>query len=303
MKSELVFAKMDPAICLSGLFRTLKKGERRKGKLDITFKFGDAIVRFVGFEPLGVDDMRVLQGLVALAGPAGMSVSANTSFKNGLKVRKRMQLQGAAASEDTLAVRTRLKTFLAELGKENPGGRDIKLLRASLLRLANVTVCVTVGSKIGTAHLLSFAADTADTADTEESEEPPPALESSFADDASIKTGELIVNLNPRLSKIILGDSGYTRIEMSEVRALKSDIASLIHQRLCGFIAPGKSREVGLETVMSYAYPQQMSASGVTLRQWRSRVRLALEELRALPGWEITEARRGVFKISRKRLA
>ena len=274
MKPELVFAKMDPAICLAGLFRTLKRGERQKEKLDVSFTFGGATVRFVGFEPLGVDDLRVLQGLVALAGPAGMHVSADTSAPVGVELRERMQLAGAAISEDTLAVRTRLKTFLAELGKENPGGRDIKLLKASLLRLANVTVGVTVGPKFGTAHLLSFAADE--------------------------ETGELIVNLNPRLSQVILGDKGYTRIDMGEVRSLQSDVASLIHQRLCGFIAPGRSREVGLETLVSYAYPGP-PASGATQRQWRARVKAALKELGSLPGWDIAESsRRGIYKISRQ---
>lgn len=276
MKPDLVFAKMDPAICLAGLFRTLKKGERKKTKLDVSFAFGEATVRFVGFEALGVDDMRVLQGLVALAGPAGMNVPPDTSALVGIELRERMQLEGAASNESTLAVRTRLKTFLGEIGKESPGGKDIRLLRDSLFRLSNVTVGVTVGTQIGTAHFLSFAADE--------------------------HTGELIVNLNPRLSQIVLGDNGYTRIEMSEVRALKSDIASLIHQRLCGFIAQGSSREIRLETLVAYVYSES-PASGTTLRQWRARVKQALGELGALPRWQIIEARSGVFRISRKKQA
>lgn len=276
MKAELVFAKMDPAICLSaGLFRTLKRGERKREKLDITFQFGEAVVRFVGFEPLGVDDMRVLQGLVALAGPAGLSVPANTSNSNGIKLRKRMQLDGAAGDQDTLAVKTHQKTFLREIGKENPGGKDMRLLSNSLFRLSNITIGVTIGTQTGTAHLLSFVADKG--------------------------TGELTINLNPRLSQIILGETGYTRIEMSEVRALKSDVASIIHQRLCGFISPGKRREIRLETLMSYVYSGQPT-TGATLRQRRARVKHGLGELGSLPGWDISEARSAVFQVERKRL-
>ena len=32
--------------------------------------------RFVGFEPLGADDMRLLQGLVALGGPKGIILTS-----------------------------------------------------------------------------------------------------------------------------------------------------------------------------------------------------------------------------------
>ncbi|MBP8151671.1 MAG: replication protein C, partial [Xylophilus sp.] len=67
MASNLTHARHDPMHCLApGLFRSLKRGDRKKLKLDVTYRYGDnECARFIDFEPLGADDMRLLQGLVA----------------------------------------------------------------------------------------------------------------------------------------------------------------------------------------------------------------------------------------------
>jgi len=69
----LTHARHDPAHVLApGLFRSLGRGDRARLKLDVTYIHGDDRLEFGGKEPLGVDDMRVLQGLVAMAGPEGL---------------------------------------------------------------------------------------------------------------------------------------------------------------------------------------------------------------------------------------
>ena len=72
-KHELTHVRHDPAHCLApGLFRALKRGERKRSKLDVTYDYGDGKrIEFSGPEPLGADDLRILQGLVAMAGPNG----------------------------------------------------------------------------------------------------------------------------------------------------------------------------------------------------------------------------------------
>lgn len=58
-KARMSFARHDHAHCLApGLFRSLRKGERDKTKLDVTYRYGCATVRFMGFEPLGVGPPR-----------------------------------------------------------------------------------------------------------------------------------------------------------------------------------------------------------------------------------------------------
>ena len=67
--------------------------------------------------------------------------------------------------------------------------------------------------------------------------------------------GRLFVALNPQIAEAILGRRPYTRIEMAEVRALQTDPARLIHQRLCGWIDPGKAGRVELDTLSGYVWP------------------------------------------------
>ena len=71
-KHSLSHVRHDPAHCLApGLFRALKRGERKRSKLDVTYDYGDGKrIEFSGPEPLGADDLRILQGLVAMAGPS-----------------------------------------------------------------------------------------------------------------------------------------------------------------------------------------------------------------------------------------
>jgi hypothetical protein len=58
MAFDLTHARHDPAHCLApGLFRSLKRGDRKKLKLDVTYIYGeDTQARFVGFEPLDAGD-------------------------------------------------------------------------------------------------------------------------------------------------------------------------------------------------------------------------------------------------------
>ncbi len=95
MAIELTHARHDPMHCLApGLFRSLKRGERKKLKLDVTYSYGqNQSARFIGFEPLGADDMRLLQGLVALSGPKGVILTSAPSAA----IPKRLRL--ALASE------------------------------------------------------------------------------------------------------------------------------------------------------------------------------------------------------------
>ena len=59
--------------CLApGLFRAIAPGQRRRDKLAVIYRLDNGNqIEFSGPEPLGADDLRVLQGLVALAAYSG----------------------------------------------------------------------------------------------------------------------------------------------------------------------------------------------------------------------------------------
>ena len=270
-KHDLTHARHDPAHCLApGLFRSLKRGERKRHKLDVTYTFSEGeSMRFIGFEPLGADDMRLLQGIVALSGPNGILLTPEPTTKMGQQLRLLLEPQFEATKQDGLVIRESMTKLLSEIGMTDSGS-NIKALKASQLRMSNVTILVTKGQKQAAFHLMSHAFNEAG--------------------------GSLWVALNPRIAEAILGHRSYARIDMAEARALKTNPARLMHQRLCGWIDPGKSGRAELNTLCSYIWPTQINDNAM---KWRRRIaRKALDELEAV-GWTVNEYAKNKWEIKR----
>ena len=119
-------------------------------------------------------------------------------------------------------------------------------------------------------------------------------LLSSYDSDSA--DGRLHVALNPRIAQAILGESRHCRISLAEVRALKTDPARLIHQRLCGWIDAGKSGKTTIETLCSYVWMDE--ANFEAMKKRKQTARKAMKEMVDL-GWVITEYVRGKFEVSR----
>lgn len=271
-KHNLTHARHDPAHCLApGLFRSLKRGDRKRFKLDVTYEYGEnESMRFVGFEPLGADDMRLLQGIVALGGPNGILLTPEPETSTGRQLRLFLDPRFEAIEQDGLVVRESLPKLLRETGLTDSGD-NIKALKASLLRMSNVTVLVVKGTRQASFHLMSHAFDEAD--------------------------GRLWIAINPRIAEAILGRRPYTRIDMAEVRALQTDPARLLHQRLCGWIDSGRTGRIELDTLCSYIWPDG-STNPNTIKTRRQTARRALAELAAL-GWKLEEYAKHKWEIRR----
>lgn len=267
---SLTHARHDPAHCLTpGLFRSLKRGERKKLKLDVTHRYGDDSLRFTGFEPLDGGDLRLLQGLVAMSGPSGLILSPEPKTEAGKQLRSLLNPKFDAAEKDARVVKSTISHLLAETGLSDCGD-NIKGIIASLHRMANVTVLVQKGSRQAVFRLLSYAFDSDD--------------------------GKLLVALNPRVTEAVLGERGFSYISMNEVRALSSDPARLIHQRLCGWIDPGKSGKVETDTFCGYVWPDE--GNDETMKKRRQTVRKAVAEIAGL-GWTLDEYARNKWSVAR----
>jgi hypothetical protein len=268
---ERYHARHDRAHCLApGIFRSLRKGRRKSQNLDITYVFGDLSLRFVGFQPLGADDMRFLQGIIALAGPHGLILGSEPTTEAGRQLRLFLDPRLAAAQQDALVVRSSMLHLLKLVGLTG-GGKNIKGLKESLRRMANVTVYVTKNQQEASFHLLSYVFD----------------------------DNELLVAVNPRIAEAILGRIPHARIEINEVRELKSDVACLIHQWLCAWIDPGEKKHIGLTTIIHYLWEETENAK--TMQKRRRCVRKALAEFEKI-GWKITEQGGEKYEIARPKL-
>lgn len=268
---KLDHARHNASHCLApGLFRALKRGERRTTKLDVVYQISPGQkIEFSGPEPLGADDLRVLQGLVALGGPEGKILTPTPKKSTGIELRQLLELRWGATSEDAIVVEASYRRLAKEIGYSQID--CIKPIKVCIERLWKVSVIVQYGNqRRGFRLLADYRSDSA--------------------------TQGFHIALNPLLADSIFGKQRHIRISMAEVRALKGEAARLIHQRLCGWINPGSSRTVQLSTLCEYVFPTKASAS--TTRKRLSRIRLSLEELRAI-GWTITEYSKGRFEILR----
>lgn len=248
-------------------------------RLDVTQVLKDGTkIRYLGPYPLTALDLRVLQGLTALAGVRGRKVG---NGENGSEAERRQLMAAATAGagndamhNESLYLHETFARLAVEIGMLPEGattrtngryaGTYARSIRASLDRLFATSVFIDRDGEKAGFHLISKIA-------------------------MSSRRGELWVLLNPSLSAAILGGP-HVRIEMSEVRSLRSDAARLIHQRLCALLFPGERRTFQLQTILKWLY----AAGAVSERGERKRaasIEGAISELAAL-GWAV-ETRAG----------
>jgi len=271
-KHDLSHARHDPAHCLApGLFRALKRGERKHSKLDVIYDYGDGKrIEFSGPEPLGADDLRILQGLVAMAGPSGLVLEPEPETPGGQQLRLFLEPKWEAVKADAMVVKGSYRALAREVGYQE-GGDQFRAIRECIERLWKVSIIAQNGRKRQGFRMLSEYA----------------------SDDAE---GRLYVALNPLIAQAVMGGGQHVRISMDEVRALESEAVRLLHQRLCGWIDPGKTGKASIDTLCGYVWPSEASPSA--MRKRRQRVREALPELEAL-GWSVVEFAAGKYDITR----
>ena len=186
-------------------------------------------------------------------------------------MRLLLDLQWDAKEQDAMIAKGSFRQLAYELGYATDSGGAFRVIRESIERLWKVSVIIQRGSRRQGFRILS-----------------------EYASDED--SGKMFVALNPRLAEAIVGQRPHTRIDMAEVRALQTDPARLIHQRLCGWIDPGKADEVKLDTLCGYVWPDEANLEAMKKR--RQTVRKALVEIAAV-GWTVNEYAKGKFKIKR----
>ncbi|VCW27827.1 hypothetical protein BANRA_04739 [Escherichia coli] len=141
-KHSLSHVRHDPAHCLApGLFRALKRGERKRSKLDVTYDYGDGKrIEFSGPEPLGADDLRILQGLVAMAGPNGLVLGPEPKTEGGRQLRLFLEPKWEAVTADAMVVKGSYRALAKEIGAEVDSGGALKHIQDCIERLWKVSI-------------------------------------------------------------------------------------------------------------------------------------------------------------------
>lgn len=277
-------AKHDPALCtILGLFRAFRRGDRKHKKLDIRETYGKAWMEVTGEEPLGADDLHILQGLVAMAASLNGEV---TMLQEVPKTLDQIFLRNAIDFKGEPAPIMVVSGTLYQLNKEIDLGNSsssYKKIRECIARLGSTSIVHDVGGKRRSFRLLSHCGTT--TRVTEAALNP--VITATDAASA-IGGGCFAVALNPMLTASVLGKSiklsgSHARIEMFEVRAIKHEAARLIHQYLCAVIDPGKPKTLSRETLRARIWPETPENANL-LNQHHYRLRVAIRMLAPL-GW------------------
>lgn len=270
-------AKHDPAICgAPGLFRSLKRGSRAT-PLAIVYKYGSETLQYSSDVLLGCDDLRILQGVMALASGSNVAIHADSSRETSRRLRSALRLSGAIAQDAALLVETSLAKLALVAGYADSGGAMGMQVRASLARLSGCSVeCISEDATSGW-QLLSW-------------------------DENGPGRNRLRVALNPRSSECAFSGerpkntkrARYTWINMDEARSLQDDVSRLCHQRLSTWIdaiphGEKKQQRVRLATLWSYAWSDEVhTPDAAAARQRRATLRTTINKLKSI-GWKVEE--------------
>lgn len=309
------FAPMDPDCALApGLFRSVPGGTHRR-TLELVYgvEGGDPgsagwrrEVEFVSPYLLGPPELRALQGLMALAAEQAVYWEDRSWVLSRPEdeLGRQLALQFEAKDDDrdrrVLQVSGSLADLARAVGLDARSGNALGILKRSLKRLTAVTVWLRFSKwhlaredgrwvpktvrREGSCHLASAC----------------------WSEGAVGASGALRAAVNPALSEVAMaavvpGGTGvkYIRMDMREVRRLRTGAARLIHQRLCAWINPGDSGRVKLSTLCAYVYHEDAPTPNAAKGR-RKAVRRALRELEGFkPPWGVDEYAPGVFAIAR----
>ena len=285
------FAALDPDCALApGLFRSLPKGAAaRKHRLEVVYKSGvdGSRITFLSPDLLGADDMRVLQGIMAL-------VTREAAREGALQLNEPPDAEGTQLvlgfepkddlqNHVALRINGSFRAVARAVGLDPESGGNLKKIQASIRRLCMVGVLVDGPGFRGAIHFMA-------------------GLWSKNLTGGG--SGDLKMAVNPRLADIALAGLGelqvkYIRIDLEEVRALRTDAARLIHQRVCAFVNPGATGKVRIDTLCGYVWADDAPTKRA-LRWRRAAVRRSLRELEGFERpWTVREYDRGKFEIER----
>lgn len=267
-KALTTYAHMDPAHCLvHGLFSHREDGERPK--LDLFKEYAGVHIHFAVREALDAYDLRVLSAIVALAGRDGTDET-----REAPSARLLWDGQVAAALPGdavTRSIHVSRRALVREIGRAETGAAGDHIL-ACIRRMADITLHCRTQYWEWSSRLLGYVR---------------PRMRD-----------EITIAINPRLAEAVGCGGQYAHLEMSALRDL-SDIGVLLYHRLVGFVDRGGTRKVSLRTLAEYVWTDQAKTSN---GQWKrpGKVRAAMREIDALPGWSVRIEEHNLFSISRR---
>lgn len=273
------WARYDPAIGLSLLFRPLPKTQDRP-KLNVVYlQAGRLELRFSAREALGMPEQTLLLAILELAGEkflrSGGEQVLNGSCIEGIGAMLWSELfpDGPWEGAQTLRFDTTWEELNGCTGNAQ-GGSANETRRRSLVRLCEVAVwekCLVTGST-RQSYLVRWLT----------------------GDDRRIHLA-----LNPRLTAGFFLEQ-YATVSMAERLQLRADLPMAIHAFFSTTIRPGHQLHIRPETLAARMWPDNhVSAPAGTIRRRFGDVVRGINAVGGLPKWTVSWAAAGVATIVR----
>jgi hypothetical protein len=227
--------------------------------------------------------MRVLQGIVAIAGGWGEPISVGEQLELGLLP---VEAPPAGKIYRPMAYVAFSSTQLLKTIGQGDTGPNAKHIKDCIDRLQKTFVTIT-------------EPDPNDPENTIESCQP--LISERFY---SVKDQRWSIYLNYGLVKSVFGAEGddlrsYVRINLNETKVLTLDSASLMHQRICAIVSPGKSHLFNLDTLVNNIYINNQELDRKAIYKRRKQVKDGLAQLAQLPGWKVEETSSDTYRVTR----
>lgn len=273
---ESAYARFDYAHLFDGVF--VPTNGTKRGRLFVPPRqFDNVEVSFYGYEQLGADDQSVFLAVAAQIGIGGGVAKSETP--TGDELRRKIFSETVDDGSRVAAVRTSLRAIAIDAGYHHSGGQDLKRVWNCLTRL-NAAICREFG-----AHEQGRRIDRKC------------ALVASKVD---IDTKEVVIAVNPRLTRSIYGEQQHIKVSLIERNTLESEVAKILHAWLCAVVRPGgtlgRGDGVMIDTLLPHIWGAQCAqASAPVLSNRRAHVRDALVEIAQRTKWRIDLSRHIAF--------
>ena len=266
-KALTTYAHVDPAHCLvRGLFSKRAGGERPK--MDLYMEYAGVHIHFSVRDALGAYDLRVLAAIVALAGRDGVEADTDAPGVQPLMAPpQNAEMVSLPGDSVTRSVNVSRRALAREIGRVETGAAGGHIFD-SVKRMADITLHCQTQEWKWSSRLLGYI--------------------------CRRPQDEITIVINPRLAAAVAGGGQYAHLDMSALRGL-SDVGVLLYHRLVGFVDRGGFRKASLHTLMGYVWtdPETLASKR------RRKVRAAMREIDALPGWSVRPQEHDLFWISR----
>ena len=271
---QLAFARADPAhIQAPGLFRSLnKRTGQRSTPMRLVYQRGDRELIFDSPQQMSATDACVLLALIGFGGLRGVTPDSCDVIE-----LQAYFVSEFAAQRPLVVHDVSISAIAREIGLSSNAAGSKAAVFDAVLRLCDVRITERrqggrAGSKV-------------------------PLMTVSWQ--TTGRDRRLTVALNPWLASAVLSGGQCARIDMSQLRSVRSDIATLLLLRLSALIDEGVTRAVRLETLLEYVHATDgTDMNRSTQRGRKCALMTGIAEIKG-QGWQVRETSQGLFAFTR----